>query len=234
MKQFTLLTLIVLVMGCMSCDSGYEPYNPTNSTTNSEVEPVAEFTYTITQPMTVIFKNESSNASAYHWDFGDGITSTRQHPVHKYKKKGVYKVTLKASHNGKSRVREANVTVENPTCIYFAGVTYDKLAVENEYVKFKLVDDDLFTTVWYNSEYTLVSSANMPFKFELPKPVLMNGLHEDDYYVINVYYNTKKSGDGTRLAGFKFYTSDIYDGYPETLQWKETEGNQISCHFMYE
>jgi hypothetical protein len=36
----------------------------------------------------------STGAEAWHWDFGDGITSEAQHPVHRYAQPGEYTVTL--------------------------------------------------------------------------------------------------------------------------------------------
>ena len=239
MKQTTLLTLWVLIIGCFACSPVYEPQfqNPNGigntTTTSPSPKPVAQFTFNTTAPLKVIFKNASTSATRYEWSFGDGSTSSEESPTHKYAQKGVYKVKLRATGKSGSDTYETNVTVENPTRIYFDGVTYEKLSVQNEYIKFKLIDDDIFTTVWYHSGYTLLSSANLPHRCILNEPILMDGLYEDDYYVINVYYSTSKSGDGSKLAGFRFDTSELYDGYPETLSWKENNGNKISCHFSY-
>ena len=43
------------------------------------------------------FENRSHGGSKYHWDFGDGSTSTIAHPDHVYREKGTYKVTLHVS-----------------------------------------------------------------------------------------------------------------------------------------
>lgn len=46
-------------------------------------------------PLTVSFHDESTGGiTAWNWDFGDGSTSTLQHPSHTYTKKGTYTVTL--------------------------------------------------------------------------------------------------------------------------------------------
>ena len=42
----------------------------------------------------VHFENRSLAGKQYHWDFGDGQTSTIAHPDHIFKKKGVYQVEL--------------------------------------------------------------------------------------------------------------------------------------------
>lgn len=57
---------------------------------------VAEFelTQTLCPPFTATFTDQSVNAISWLWDFGDGTTSTQQHPVHVYALPGFYSVTL--------------------------------------------------------------------------------------------------------------------------------------------
>lgn len=45
-------------------------------------------------PFTVNFQDLSPEAVSWLWDFGDGTTSTEQHPVHTYQAEGQYTVTL--------------------------------------------------------------------------------------------------------------------------------------------
>jgi len=45
-------------------------------------------------PFTVQFTDKSPTASTWHWDFGDGTTSTDQNPSHTYNNLGFYDVTL--------------------------------------------------------------------------------------------------------------------------------------------
>ncbi|AKB75258.1 cell surface protein [Methanosarcina lacustris Z-7289] len=40
------------------------------------------------------FTDTSKYANKWHWDFGDGTYSTKQNPLHIYKKAGNYKVKL--------------------------------------------------------------------------------------------------------------------------------------------
>lgn len=42
------------------------------------------------------FHNTSFGADTYHWDFGDGNTSSLEHPMHSYASPGLYYVTLHA------------------------------------------------------------------------------------------------------------------------------------------
>jgi PKD repeat protein len=54
----------------------------------------------------VTFKDESrGKITKWHWDFGDGTTSTEQNPVHQYTKAGKYIVVLDIEGpEGKSRM----------------------------------------------------------------------------------------------------------------------------------
>ena len=60
-------------------------------------DPVASFTTNI-NGNSVSFTNTSSFASDFFWDFGDGNSSTDQHPVHVYANSGTQNITLIASH----------------------------------------------------------------------------------------------------------------------------------------
>ncbi len=48
-------------------------------------------------PLTVTFTDSSINATSWHWDFGDGTSSTIQNPTHEYNSVGEYDVTLTAT-----------------------------------------------------------------------------------------------------------------------------------------
>lgn len=43
---------------------------------------------------TMHFENKSHSGATYHWDFGDGGTSSEAHPDHLFKKRGTYPVEL--------------------------------------------------------------------------------------------------------------------------------------------
>ncbi len=64
------------------------------------VSPLADFSaspLTGPTPLSVTFLNQSTNASSYLWDFGDGFSSKDANPVHTYASSGVYTITLQAS-----------------------------------------------------------------------------------------------------------------------------------------
>ena len=47
-------------------------------------------------PCEMIFNNQSTGATSYLWDFGDGNTSTAENPSHTYQDAGTYTVRLQA------------------------------------------------------------------------------------------------------------------------------------------
>lgn len=63
--------------------------------------PVARFTSDVTEgacpPLLVNFKNQSTNAFSYEWDFGDGKMSTQNDPFNLYDTPGDYTVKLTAT-----------------------------------------------------------------------------------------------------------------------------------------
>lgn len=63
--------------------------------------PIAKFRVNIDckKPFERTFTDQSIGAEEWHWDFGDGSTSTLQHPSHTYAAAGLYTVTLRVVNN---------------------------------------------------------------------------------------------------------------------------------------
>lgn len=59
---------------------------------------------------TVRFANSSEKAVSYEWSFGDGTTSTKADPSHRYYKSGDYTVSLAAT-NEKGKTKSINQTI---------------------------------------------------------------------------------------------------------------------------
>lgn len=60
------------------------------------------FSAQLVNPTTVQFTNESPNATQFLWNFGDGSTSTLEHPTHTYATNQSYTVTLTTNACGNS------------------------------------------------------------------------------------------------------------------------------------
>lgn len=106
LKQ-TLSALIIIILS--SCG------------TEEIAEPIAGLSHTSDNgylaPTSVSFKNESSGAKEYTWDFGDGSpVSSNINPVHVYEEAGTFTVTLIASNgNQVDQVTEEVVVFILPT-----------------------------------------------------------------------------------------------------------------------
>ncbi len=70
------------------------------------------------------FNNQSTNATSYEWDFGDGTSSNEESPSHTYAADGVYTVTLTAFNECGSVSTTQQVTIVTPpTAGFSANVT---------------------------------------------------------------------------------------------------------------
>jgi len=89
--------LAVLTIGCDKKKSGDAP--------------VAKFVYA-DKGLEVTFTNQSTEATAYTWDFGDGTTATDKDAVHTYQKAGTYTVVLTAKNEFGSHQATATLSVK--------------------------------------------------------------------------------------------------------------------------
>ncbi len=76
-------------------------------------------------PLTVIFNDQSTGeTTSWQWDFGDGNTSTQQHPQHTYTTLGTFSVSLTVSGSGESDTKTKNgyivVSETGPTAAFDA------------------------------------------------------------------------------------------------------------------
>lgn len=77
----------------------------------------ADFEYKLsskTAPATITFKNLSTGADRFVWDFGDYTQSEDKNPTHKYRFSGNYTVKLYALYGGKRKVIEKQIVIDAP------------------------------------------------------------------------------------------------------------------------
>jgi glucose/arabinose dehydrogenase/PKD repeat protein len=128
--------------------------------------PVANASADVTkgvEPLTVHFSSSGSrdpdgDPLSYHWDFGDGTSSTEENPAKTYTQKGVYTARLTVSANGDDAVAQPIVIqaglqpelmVSSPTegQLYRAGDTITYNAFAHDAAGFDLDDGDIKTEV---------------------------------------------------------------------------------------
>lgn len=106
-KYFRLIIvyLCLLLPIFIGCEQKEDPADPVACfTMSSEEVEVGEL---------IAFKNCSTNAENYSWDFGDGETSTEMAPSHSYSDDGQYPVKLRAYNKGNYHEETKIVTVIN-------------------------------------------------------------------------------------------------------------------------
>ena len=97
-------------------------FNATQTETNFIViaeNPIADFT-SITTMGVVDFTNNSTNATSYLWNFGDGGMSMDENPSHTYTDDGTYTVTLMATNACGSVTTEIEVAISLPPVANFS------------------------------------------------------------------------------------------------------------------
>jgi len=93
----------VLKVGSTSWDGSDKPFEvilDELTLTSAASKPLSDFSADRTvgfAPLSVKFADESVFADSWAWDFGDGATSTDQHPTHTYEATGTYTVSLTAT-----------------------------------------------------------------------------------------------------------------------------------------
>ncbi len=83
---------------------------------------VADFSLANSYGLAALLTNTSSNGLSYHWDFGDGATSTDMNPHHQYTTDGQYTITL---------------TVYGLCDTVTTTQVYDAVALDNEEILFQ-------------------------------------------------------------------------------------------------
>jgi hypothetical protein len=132
-------------------------------------DPKAQFTFTSAANNSIRFNNQSTNATAYVWDFGDGNTSTSTNPTHSYTRSGTYTVRLTASRCKISHNTSLSV-MASTNSIQFLHQKPDILAYPNP------VSDNLFIDIGGVEKVWIINSLgqirNINFKTDADKTSL--------------------------------------------------------------
>ena len=134
--------------------------------------PETQFVHTIDN-LRVDFENATEGiVYSYYWDFGDGSTSTEQHPSHEYIDAGEYTVTLESSNDcGSSSMSIDVVILESSTTATndIAGLTnfsvgpnpaYENIRVKADFTEARDISINLISLTGqrYNLGYSTSQS----------------------------------------------------------------------------
>jgi autotransporter-associated beta strand protein len=106
-----------------SVSGGSVVLNYTPSATSPPVPAFVASPLSGVRPLTVYFTNQTSGATTYSWNFGDGDSSASLNPVKVYTNAGIYTVILTATGPGGSASATNNnyITVTNPPAPVISG-----------------------------------------------------------------------------------------------------------------
>ncbi len=152
MGVYRAVLTITTVNGCTGTDTIY---------IRTGSKPVASFTaapIVICNHQDVYFTNNSTNATSYLWDFGNGISSLKN-PVHKYTASGVFTVTLRAYNNGceDSFKVDSMIRVHPPTSVWHPVYHCDN-HLKVKFWDTATVGADSF--IWYFGDGTTTTGNN--------------------------------------------------------------------------
>jgi cobaltochelatase CobN len=133
--------------------------------------PVAAFSADVTSgdaPLNVAFTDESTNATSWLWDFGDGENSTQQNPIHVYDSVGTYSVTLTATNaNGTAcEVKDYYITTslpdayKNKSIVFLVIGSEDTCMVKNAVAEMGMGNIDVYGTYRMDTVESLFSPFN--------------------------------------------------------------------------
>jgi PKD repeat protein len=104
-RALVVIGLLIINIGFLS---GCQENPPENRA------PIADFTYSV-EGRVVVFTDVSTDPDgdplSYHWDFGDGVTSTEENPAHTYESNATYVITLNVTDGKASNQKEETITV---------------------------------------------------------------------------------------------------------------------------
>lgn len=119
----------------------------------------------ICYPDPVIFQNYSSFGNQYHWDFGDGTTSTDEDPIHDYATPGNYVVQL--------------IVIDTNNC-YFSDTSYIDIVID----EFEGAIIPILTPVCPNIPFQLEASGGYEYHWS-PANLLDDSLSATPMATIN-------------------------------------------------
>jgi PKD repeat protein len=119
----------------------------TASTTDADVDEVIWFT------------NQSTEATSYQWEFGDGTTSTQENPTHAYSTEGIFNVELTAKNDAGSSSASTTISVAYPDPV--ADFSMDKTTADmDETITFTNLSQNASSYAWSFGDGATSTEAN--------------------------------------------------------------------------
>ncbi|MCD6513209.1 MAG: PKD domain-containing protein [Thermoplasmata archaeon] len=191
---------------------------PLNNTAEMpNIPPVANFTFYPSIPYShdeIIFMDGSDDANgkmdiiSWHWDFGDGNTSTQQNPQHNYSRPGVYNVTLtvKDRKGGESTITKkikindippvANFTLQPENASSYTII----IMLSNSYD----IDGVIVNYTWHFGDGSVAYGSNVSHTYTKPGIYVVTLKVTDEFGNFTIASKTVKINNKLPDADFDF------------------------------
>ncbi|MEL6864174.1 MAG: PKD domain-containing protein, partial [Bacteroidota bacterium] len=154
-------------------------------------QPTAEITpriYVGCEPDTVVFSASGDFADEWFWDFGDGLISEAETPIHGYPEAGTYLVDLWVGNNGlcfDSTTVPSRVTINPSPTAFFT--TND---LGNGIIDFINGSEDAIRYLWEFEEDAFSDDVNPSYEYFTngPRTISLTAIHEngcEDIYTLD-------------------------------------------------
>jgi len=197
--------------------------------------PIANFTYDVEEkvaPSPIKFKNQSTKAETYEWDFGDGKTSSQTNPHHVFKNSGNYTIVLKAKKGEKVSTFEQQIFVDEPLdCLVELETDFGTMTIKlyNSTPKhrdnfIKLVEQGFYNDLLFHRVINgfMIQGGDPESKNAKPGKSLGSGgpgyqipaeFNQDNAHVKGALAAARTNNPKKKSSGSQFY---IVDGRPVT------------------
>ncbi|WP_186758129.1 PKD domain-containing protein [Echinicola salinicaeni] len=176
--------------------------------------------------LAVNFTNSSENAVSYSWDFGDGNTSTEEHPMHTYEEAGTYTVVLNSTAQGGTSVQTSQeLTVVGPP---MAAYTFDD---EGLTVNFTNTSENVISYSWDFGDGNSSTEENPSHSYSAAGTytVVLTATSDDGKVVTTSQEVTVEVPVDTSLFTIMFITDDANDD--AQIEWLREKGFNVNTYY---
>ena len=184
-------------------------------------DPIAGFTFTTTD-LTANYTDTSTDngtITSWNWDFGDGNTSTDQHPTHTYASEGTFTVVLTVTDDlGATGTVNQDVTVTAPNGDPVAGFTFTTTDLTATFTDTSTDDGSITDWNWDFGDGNNSTDQNPVHTYAAAGTYTVSLIVTDDVGATGTVNQdvTVTAPNGDPVAGFTFTTTDLTATFTDT------------------
>lgn len=198
---------------------------PESQTITSDFEFSSAYGAYFWEPCPVQFINQSQHAKSYTWEFGDEQTSTEENPLHIFREKGDYTITLFSECGGQEETSFKSIKIEGPPRVFSIDELHLKFLPE-KYINDPDTADgtvglDLFFEAFIGDDNVLSGSVIKGVRGPREFPVVWNSNALIDIVDYNQpllirFFDDDFNGNPQFIATMTIFMSDLQElFYPD-------------------